>query len=100
VVHDHANAGHVEIPRLSVAARHRRVAVPREALVPVADEASKISYQQFVANKLSTRVEMADAVLPDLLKAAGDTEAARSRQVGSLDGNHQPRRGVVQDVHR
>jgi acyl-homoserine-lactone acylase len=40
-------------------------------------EASKISYQQFVANKLSTRVEMADAVLPDLLKAAGDTEAAR-----------------------
>jgi acyl-homoserine-lactone acylase len=40
-------------------------------------EMPKLSYQQFRENKLSTRVEMADAVLPDLLKAAGDSEAAR-----------------------
>lgn len=40
-------------------------------------ETPKITYQQMLANKLSTRVEIADAVLPDLLKAAGDTEAAR-----------------------
>ena len=40
-------------------------------------ESAKISYSRMLANKLSTRVEMADAILPDLLKAAGDTEAAR-----------------------
>jgi len=40
-------------------------------------EGPKISYQQMLANKLSTRVEMADAVLPDLLKAAPDSEAKR-----------------------
>jgi acyl-homoserine-lactone acylase len=41
----------------------------------------KLTFQQMLANKLSTRVEMADAILPDLLKAAGDSpgnaEAAR-----------------------
>lgn len=31
----------------------------------------KLSYETLVADKLSTRVELADAVLPDLLKAAG-----------------------------
>jgi acyl-homoserine-lactone acylase len=40
-------------------------------------ELQKISYEQMVANKLSTRVEMADAILPDLLKAAPDSEAKR-----------------------
>jgi acyl-homoserine-lactone acylase len=40
-------------------------------------ESDKITYPQFLANKLSTRVELADAILPDLLKAAGDSEAAR-----------------------
>ncbi len=40
-------------------------------------ETPKITYQQMLANKLSTRAEIADAVLPDLLKAAGDSEAAR-----------------------
>jgi acyl-homoserine-lactone acylase len=40
-------------------------------------EKPKLSYEEFLANKLSTRVEMADAVLPDLLKAAGDTEAGK-----------------------
>ncbi len=40
-------------------------------------ETPKISYQQMLANKMSTRIEMADAILPDLLKAAGDSEAAR-----------------------
>jgi acyl-homoserine-lactone acylase len=38
-------------------------------------ERSKISYEQMLANKLSTRVEMADAILPDLLAAAPDSEA-------------------------
>jgi acyl-homoserine-lactone acylase len=38
-------------------------------------EAPKISYQQMLANKLSTRMEIADAILPDLLKAAPDSEA-------------------------
>jgi acyl-homoserine-lactone acylase len=33
-------------------------------------EKPKIDYQQFAANKLSTRMEIADAVLPDLLQAA------------------------------
>jgi acyl-homoserine-lactone acylase len=40
-------------------------------------ELQKISYEQMLANKLSTRVEMADAILPDLLKAAPDSEAKR-----------------------
>jgi len=39
-------------------------------------EMPKISYQQMTADKLSTRVEMADAVLPDLIQAAAGTEAA------------------------
>jgi acyl-homoserine-lactone acylase len=33
-------------------------------------DTQKISYEQLLANKLSTRMEIADAVLPDLLKAA------------------------------
>jgi acyl-homoserine-lactone acylase len=40
-------------------------------------EGPKLSYEQFMANKLSTRVEAADAFLPDLLKAAPDSEAKR-----------------------
>jgi len=40
-------------------------------------ESSKISYKQMLANKLSTRVEMADALLPELLKAAPDSDAKR-----------------------
>jgi acyl-homoserine-lactone acylase len=40
-------------------------------------ESPKITYQQMLANKLSTRMEIADAILPDLLKAAQDSEAAR-----------------------
>lgn len=36
-------------------------------------ESPKTSYQQMLANKLSTRVEMADAVLPDLIEAAERT---------------------------
>src|SRR6202020_2830768 len=40
-------------------------------------ESDKITYPQFLANKLSTRVEVADAILPHLLKAAGGSEAAR-----------------------
>jgi acyl-homoserine-lactone acylase len=41
-------------------------------------ESDKITYPQFLANKLSTRVELADAILPDLLKAAGDSDAAHA----------------------
>ena len=41
-------------------------------------EDPKISYEQLIAKKHSTRMELADRVLPDLLKAAnGGTEAAR-----------------------
>ena len=41
-------------------------------------EDPKISYDQLIAKKHSTRMELADKVLPDLLKAAdGKTEAAR-----------------------
>lgn len=40
-------------------------------------ETPKIGYQQMLDNKLSTRMEIADAILPDLLKAAPDSEAAR-----------------------
>ena len=41
-------------------------------------EDPKISYEQLIAKKHSTRMELADKVLPDLLKAAGGkTEAAR-----------------------
>ncbi len=41
-------------------------------------EDPKISYEQLIAKKHSTRMELADRVLPDLLKAAnGATEAAR-----------------------
>ena len=41
-------------------------------------EDPKISYDQLMAKKHSTRMELADKVLPDLLKAAaGKTEAAR-----------------------
>jgi acyl-homoserine-lactone acylase len=40
-------------------------------------EMPKIGYEQMLANKLSTRMEIADAILPDLLKAAPDSEAKR-----------------------
>jgi acyl-homoserine-lactone acylase len=53
-------------------------------------EKAKLTYEEFMANKLSTRVEYADAILPDLLKAAPDSEAKqvlarwdRSTDVGS-----------------
>jgi acyl-homoserine-lactone acylase len=40
-------------------------------------EHPKISYQQLLDKKHSTRMELADRILPDLLKAAGGTDAAR-----------------------
>ena len=40
-------------------------------------EDQKISYEQLLAKKHSTRMELADRVLPDLLEAAGDTDAGR-----------------------
>jgi len=42
------------------------------------NEGAKVSYEQLIANKHSTRMELADKILPDLLKAAnGSTDAAR-----------------------
>ena len=38
-------------------------------------EGRKISYEQLIARKHSTRMELADKVLPDLLQAAAGTEA-------------------------
>ena len=40
-------------------------------------EDAKISYEQLLAKKHSTRMELADRVLPDLLTAAGNTDAGR-----------------------
>jgi acyl-homoserine-lactone acylase len=40
-------------------------------------EDQKIGYEQLLAKKHSTRMELADRILPDLLKAAGDIEPAR-----------------------
>ena len=40
-------------------------------------EGPRITYEQLIAKKHSTRMELADRVLPDLLKAAGETEAGR-----------------------
>jgi acyl-homoserine-lactone acylase len=40
-------------------------------------EGPKINFEQLIAKKHSTRMELADRVLPDLLKAAEGTEAAR-----------------------
>lgn len=40
-------------------------------------EDQRITYEQLIAKKHSTRMELADRVLPDLLKAAGGSEAAR-----------------------
>ena len=44
----------------------------------------KISYETLVADKLSTRVELADAVLPDLLKAAGSSTDARVKEAAAV----------------
>ena len=40
-------------------------------------EGPKITYQQLVEKKHSTRMELADKILPDLLKAAAGTDAAQ-----------------------
>ncbi len=40
-------------------------------------EDQKISYEQLLAKKHSTRMELADRVLPDLLEASRDTDAGR-----------------------
>ncbi len=40
-------------------------------------EDAKIGYEQLLAKKHSTRMELADRVLPDLIAAAGNTDAGR-----------------------
>jgi acyl-homoserine-lactone acylase len=44
----------------------------------------KISYETLVADKLSTRVELADAVLPDLLKAAGGSSNSTVKDAATV----------------
>jgi len=44
----------------------------------------KISYETLVADKLSTRVELADAVLPDLLKAAESSGDAHVKEAAAV----------------
>ncbi len=39
-------------------------------------EPEKLTYEKLMADKLSTRMELADRILPDLLKAAAGTDAA------------------------
>ncbi len=49
------------------------------------NEHKPTTYDQFVANLHSTRMELADKVLPDLLKAAGGISGARSEAASVLD---------------
>ena len=73
------------LPRLDRAKFPAYVAPTGEALpqmrtlrsLRMITEDRKISYEQLLAKKHSTRMELADRILPDLLKAAGDTEAGR-----------------------
>lgn len=59
-------------------------------------EDQKISYEQLIAKKHSTRMELADKVLPDLLKAAGGaTEAARVLEKWDRHTDGDSRGGVL-----
>jgi acyl-homoserine-lactone acylase len=48
-------------------------------------EDEKISYEKLLADKHSTRMELADKVLPDLLKAAGSTPTEAIRVLANWD---------------
>ena len=48
------------------------------------NESKSISYEQFVANKHSTRMGLADAILPDLLKAAETSSDANVTAAAAL----------------
>jgi acyl-homoserine-lactone acylase len=59
-------------------------------------EDPKISYEQLLAKKHSTRMELADKVLPDLLAAAkGDTDAARVLEKWDRHADADSRGGVL-----
>ena len=59
-------------------------------------EDPKISYEQLLAKKHSTRMELADKVLPDLLKAAaGGSEAARVLEKWDRQTDIDSRGGVL-----
>jgi len=59
-------------------------------------EDGKMSYEQLIAKKHSTRMELADRVLPDLLKAAnGNTEAARVLEKWDRTTDADSRGGVL-----
>src|SRR4029078_5077632 len=61
----------------------------------VAEDAN-ITYERLIAKKHSTRMELADKVLPDLLKAAnGATEAARVLDKWDRPTDVQTRRGAL-----
>ncbi len=47
-------------------------------------ETDKLSFSDLLQKKLSTRMEMADRLLPDLLKAADDFGTARAKQAAAL----------------
>ena len=47
-------------------------------------ENPKMSYEQLIANKLSTRMEIADAVLPDLLKAAEGSTVTAVKEAAAI----------------
>lgn len=59
-------------------------------------EDPKMTYEQLIAKKHSTRMELADKVLPDLLAAAaGKTEAARVLQRWDRHADAESRGGVL-----
>jgi acyl-homoserine-lactone acylase len=58
-------------------------------------EDPKISYDQLIAKKHSTRMELADKVLPDLLKAAAGTEAGQVLERWDRQTNVDSRGGVL-----
>ena len=73
------------LPRLDRAKYPAYVAPTGEALpqmrtlrsLRMITEDAKIGYEELLAKKHSTRMELADRILPDLLAAAGNTDAGR-----------------------
>jgi acyl-homoserine-lactone acylase len=58
-------------------------------------EDPKISYEQLIAKKHSTRMELADKVLPDLLRAAAGTEAGQVLEKWDRQTDVDSRGGVL-----
>lgn len=58
-------------------------------------DGTKITYDDLVARKHSTRMELADRVLPDLLKAGGTSDAVRVLQQWDRTTDAESRGGVL-----